>query len=250
MQLPAGFGGPPSPGSVEQPPDRHAVDAQLVPVAEVGEHQHADGVPRSGHAARAADPALPVEADHPGAGADGPLGDRLGGGRVRERAAGVVRLDLHDARVVQPAVVALAHDRDHDVVDADARVGRERGRDRAVEHAADRHRGREVDGRVELAPLGDLERAGQLARAVQHRDARGQRLSVDPVRVRRHHRGHARAREAAAVRRVGLVAHDGHVAHAHAVDVRDRGRRARARARRSAGRAREGSSRRPWRATL
>ena len=43
---------------------------------------------------------------------------------------GVRRLDLDGARVVQPAVVALADDRDHDVVDADCRIGLARDRRR------------------------------------------------------------------------------------------------------------------------
>ena len=69
-------------------------------------------------------------------------------------------------------------DRDDDVVDADARVGRHRGGHGAVEDAPDRHRGREVDRRLDHAPLGHLQAADHLARAVEHRDAGGQRLGA------------------------------------------------------------------------
>ena len=72
-------------------------------------------------AARRADPALPVETDHPGAGADRALLEV--GRRVGARRGDVVRLHVRDARVREPAVVALPHDRDHDVVDTDARIG-------------------------------------------------------------------------------------------------------------------------------
>ena len=65
--------------------------------------------------------------------------------RGGDRARGVRRLDLDGARVVQPAVVALADDRDHDVVDADCRVGLARDRDGTVEDAADGHRRGEED---------------------------------------------------------------------------------------------------------
>ena len=82
-------------------------------------------------AARRADPALPAEAAHAGSGADRALA-RSPGSRRGDRLRDVRRLDVRDARVGEPAVVALADDRDHDVVDADARVGRDRDRDGAV----------------------------------------------------------------------------------------------------------------------
>ena len=53
--------------------------------------------------------------------------------RSPDRAAGILRLDLHGARVVEPAVVALADDRDHDLVGADRRIRLARSRDGAVE---------------------------------------------------------------------------------------------------------------------
>ena len=40
--------------------------------------------------------------------------------------AGFHRLDLHHARLAEPAVVALTHDRDHDVLHPDARIGGDR----------------------------------------------------------------------------------------------------------------------------
>ena len=89
--------------------------------------------------------------------------------RGGNRPARVGRLDLDGARVVQPAVVAFADDRDHDVVDADGRIGLDRRGDRTVEDAPDRHRRREIDRRLDQPPLRDLQEAGQLARAVQHR---------------------------------------------------------------------------------
>ena len=134
------------------------------------------------------------------------------------------RLDLHHARLAEPAVVALGDDRDDHVLHADRRVGGHRGGHGAVEHAPDGHRGGEVDRRLEHAPLGHLQRPGHLARAVEHGDARGQRLGVQRRGRGRHDRGHARARDAAPVGRLGLVAHHGDVADADARDVGDRAR--------------------------
>ena len=65
-----------------------------------------------------------------------PSGDRAAGGRG-ERTAGVRGLDLHDARVVEPAVVAFADDRDDDASKPDRRIGRHGGRDRAVVDPSD-----------------------------------------------------------------------------------------------------------------
>ena len=75
------------------------------------------------------------------------------------------------ARVVQPAVVALADDRDHDVVDADPGVGLAGDGHGTVEDASDGHRRGEIDRRLDQAPLGDLEEAGQLPGAVEGSDA-------------------------------------------------------------------------------
>ena len=73
-----------------------------------------------------------------------------------------------DAGVREPAVVAFADHRDHDVVDADSRVARHRDRHSAVVDAAHGVRRGEVDGRLEDPPLPDLERARQLAGAVEN----------------------------------------------------------------------------------
>jgi hypothetical protein len=123
--------------------------------------------------ARRADPALPVEAAHPRPGSDGALLEV--GGRLTHRAGNVVRLHVPDARVREPAVVALAHYGNHDVVDADPGIGRHRDRDGAVVDAADGVRRGEVDRSLENPPLPDLERAGQLAGAVEHGRAGRQR---------------------------------------------------------------------------
>ena len=191
MQLPASRDRA-APGPAQEPADGHAVDPQVGRRAEVREHEDADGRPRLGHdAARGADPALPVEADHPGARADRALGDRAAG-RRGERAPGVRRLDLDRRRGVEPAVVALADDRDDDVLEPDAGIVGDRLRDRAVVDPPDRHRRRQVDRRLDRPPLRQRDVAGQLARAVEHRAAGGHRrcgtgpvpgaIAVTPVR--------------------------------------------------------------------
>ena len=101
---------------------RHAVDPQVLRRAEVREHEHADGrIDRGNEPAGRADAALPAERDHARSGTDAPLADGTAH-RGPDGAAGVLRLDLHGARVVEPAVVALADDRDHDLVGADRRI--------------------------------------------------------------------------------------------------------------------------------
>ena len=185
---------------------RHAVDPQVASRAEVREHEHADRrVDLGDEAARRADAALPAERDHAGARADTPLLDRAAA-RGGDRAGGVCRLDLHRARVVQPAVVALADDRDHDVVDADRRVGLAGDRHGAVEDAADRHRRGEVDRRLDQAPLGDLEEAGQLPGAVQGGDPGRNRAAEDGRPGAGQDRRDARARDPAPRGRRRLVA--------------------------------------------
>ena len=73
-------------------------------------------------------PIPPLKSKHvmPVAGADRALGDAVARG-VGQRAARVGGLDLHRARLAEPAVVALRDDRDHDVIDAHA-PGRPRPR--------------------------------------------------------------------------------------------------------------------------
>ena len=72
-----------------------------------------------------------------------------------------------------------------DLVDADARIRGHRDGHSTVVDAADRMRRREVDGRLEQAPLPDLERSRQLARTVEHRRAGRER------KRRRDDSGHA-----------------------------------------------------------
>ena len=71
---------------------------------------------------------------------------------VGQRAAGVRRLDLDHARVVQPAVVAFRHHRDHHVVDAHRGLGLDGRRHGAVVDAPHRHRRGQVDRRLEHGP--------------------------------------------------------------------------------------------------
>src|SRR5256885_1357119 len=149
----------------EQAADGDPVHPELLARAEVREQEDADGVV-SGAPARGADPALPVEAAHPRARTDCALLEV--GRRLRDRAADVARLHVGHPRVREPAVIALADDRDHDVVDPDARIALHRHRDGAVVDPADRVGRREVDRRLEYPPLPDLERPGQLAGAVEH----------------------------------------------------------------------------------
>ena len=139
---------------------------------EVGQQQHPHQRSALGDPAGRADPALPLEAHHARARAHRSLDHVIGRRRVRQRTGRIRRLDLHHARVVQPAVVAFRHDRDHHLVDAHARVGIDGGRHRAVVDAPDRHRRGQVDRRLEPAPLADHERARHLTGAVEHGHAR------------------------------------------------------------------------------
>ena len=247
MQLPAGGRG--SMPVADRREDRHAVDPQILCRAEVREHEHADGrIDRGNEAAGRPDAALPAERDHARCPRRRIPGRRRRSTAAPDGAAGVLRLDLHRARVVEPAVVALADDRDHDVVGADGRIRLTRSRDGAVEDAADGHRRGEEDGRLDQPPFRDLEEAGQLACAVQRRRPGRHGTPEHGVARPGQDRGDAGAREAAADGRLGLVADDGDVADAHARDVgdrvrgtglevADRGGRARAASTRSCGRA-------------
>ena len=76
-------------------------------------------------------------------------------GGTSDGAGDVVGLDVHGVRIREPAVVALAHDRDDDRV-PHALVRCDGDLHGSVVDAADGVRGREVDGRLEHAPLGDL----------------------------------------------------------------------------------------------
>ena len=156
-----------------QLPDRDACEAKLVRRAEVRQHEHPDGM-ALGDPARASDATLPPKAAHTGAGAHSALRKRPSR-RAVDSAPRVGGLDLDHASFAEVAVVAFAHYGDDDVLHADARVGRQRDRDRAIVDPPNRHRRRQVDGRLEQAPLADLMRCRQLAGAVQHRHAGSER---------------------------------------------------------------------------
>ena len=132
----------------------------------------------------------------------------------------VGRSTCTDARVAQPAVVALADDRDDHVVDADGRIGRDRNGDGAVHHAAHGMGRGEIDRRLEDSPFADLDRARQLAGAVEHSRAGRDGLLQEGLDRPRQDRGHARAGD----RR--LVAPDRDVADGDAGNVGDRVSRA------------------------
>ena len=120
------------------------------------------------------------------------------------------------ARVVQPAVVALADHRDHHVVDADGRIGCDRNGDCAIHHAANSMGRREIDRRLEDAPLADLDRARQLAGAVEDGCAGRDGLLQEGLDRSREDRGQARAGDGR------LVAPDRDVANRDAGDIGDR----------------------------
>jgi hypothetical protein len=207
----------------QQLADVDAADREPVVLAEVRQHECPDGVTGRQHPGRRADTALPAEAGHAGARADGTLVGREGrahrraGGR--QRLADVGGLDLHPAGVGQEGVVALGHQRQHDVLHPDRRVlGREQLAGR-VEHPAHLHGGGEEDRRLGQAPLLHRQEAGALPGAVEHRATCRHRVA-EQVAARVEH-GHSGARDPATVRGRRLVpphrgvpdADTGHVEH-------------------------------------
>src|SRR5207253_10492192 len=112
----------------QQLADRDACDAKLSRRAEVREDEHADRMPPR-QAARAPDSALPAEAAHAGARAHRALVERPAGSEL-DRPPRVCGFDLHNASLAEPAVVALADDRNDDLVDAHTWVGTHRNLDR------------------------------------------------------------------------------------------------------------------------
>ncbi len=135
---------------------------------------------------------------------------------------GVGRLDLHGARIVQPAVVAFADDRDHDVVDPDCRVGLARSRDGTVEDPADGHRRGEKQRGLDHAPLGDLEEAGQLSCPVQGCDPRSDRATEQRQLGPGQDCRDAGAGDSSSLGRRRLVARHRHVADADTRNIGDR----------------------------
>ena len=203
--------------------DRDAVDAEVAGRAEVREHEHADRrVDLGDEAARRSDAALPAERDHARARPDTALLDRAVACRG-DRSGSVLGLDLHGAGVVQPAVVAFADDRDHDVVDAHAAVGRTGERDGTVEDTPDGHRRGQ---KHRASRSGPTRRSGETRSARRRRSApptpAGTGLRNRDAWAAGHDRRHTRPRDPAAVRRRRLVADDGDVPDADAGDVGDR----------------------------
>ena len=225
MQLPA-FERRSSGGSPRSSTDRDAVHDERRRGIEVREDEDADGAAdRRSDAARRPDAGLVALRHHPGSGADGSLGDGSASGGS-DRASDVLGLDLHDPSLREPAVVALADDGDDEVLRADARLGVHGHANRAVVDAADRMGGREVHGRLDAAPVGDLQRPGELARAVQDCRAGWNRLGVQRLDRTRQYGGDAGAGDPSSSGRVGLVAPDRDVADRDPRDVGDRIRRA------------------------
>ena len=124
--------------------------------AEVGHHEHAHGVAAEllrELAARGADAALEVARDHPGAAADAAFVHRTVG-RAIDRLGDVLLAHVAAGDVVEPGVVALADQRDDDVVlGADARVVLDHLADGALGARADAERVREQDWRLDEPPL-------------------------------------------------------------------------------------------------
>ncbi len=210
----------------QRPSHWHAVDGQPFPLAEVGEQEHGHGVSLGGDAGRGTDAALEAQARHPGAGPDGPLGRRTGAaaGGKGSRVGGhhVVVLDLHPAAVVEEGVVTLPDHWDHHVV-GDPVVALQLDPAGGVVDPAELHRRREVDRRLEHAPLTAGEEPGALAGAVEDGAPRGQRALVRVVSDDQ--RGHPGARDPASLRWRLLVAVERGVSEAHARHVDDGVRR-------------------------
>ena len=94
----------------EEAADRYPGNAELARRCRSSPGRAPRACPRA-RPARRADAALPAEAAHAGAGADGALGDRPTRGG-RDRPARVGRLDLNRMRLAQVAVVTLPDDGD------------------------------------------------------------------------------------------------------------------------------------------
>ena len=211
----------------EERSDRHAVHDERRRRVDVRQDQHADrAADRRCEAARRPDAGLVALRHHSRPPADGALRD-VARRSVGHRSAGVLRVDLHEAALREPAVVAFADDGNDEVLAPDLLVRADRDRDGAVVDPTNRVRGGEVDGRLDQAPLGDHHRPGQLRCAVQHRHAGGDGRGVERLHRCGHDGGHTRTRDSAPVRGLGLVAPHCDMPYGDAADVRDRIRRAR-----------------------
>ncbi len=202
--------------------DGHAVDHEAAAHAEVGERQHSEcerQAVRGDHPGGRADPRLEIEARHAGAGPDAAFGHGASR-RAVQRFAHVLLLDVHAAQVVEEAVVALAHDRHHGILDADPWVVIHHPAHRGVVHGAGALRVGEQHGRLDKAPLADGADPDDLAHAVGGEGAGDDTLVPDVVAVGQDG-GDARAGGPAAVWQLGPAPRDGAVADAHAGHVGD-----------------------------
>src|SRR5204863_1749618 len=139
-----------------------------------------------------------------------------------ESTADVLGFYLDGAGVIEPSVVALADNRNHEVLGSDRRIRRDRGGDGAVVDASDRHRRRQIHGGLDAAPLGDLDRAGQFAGSIEDGGAGANRRPDEPFEAAGDDRRHPGPRDAAAAGWVGFVSADGDVSDRYALDVGDR----------------------------
>ena len=158
-------------------------------------------------AGRRTDPALEVEARHPGPRPDRALvRRRRGAARGHRRLPGrddVLVLDLHPPGVVEPRVVALGDHRDDEVGRA-RRVHLELDPARRVVDPAQLQGRGQVDRRLGRAPLGRGDEARALAGAVEHRAAGRQRPGEGVLGQHQH--ADPGAGDAAALGRGRLVA--------------------------------------------
>ena len=148
-------------------------------------------------ARRGADPALPAERRHAGAGADRALRDRPSARgrraparRRRPRRASCARRSARSRRTRPTTGITTQSS-------PTCGIGGARGVDRAVEDASDLHRRGQVDRRLDHAPLGDLEEARQLAGGVERRGAGRNRPLDQRRRVAGDDHRHPGARDAA-----------------------------------------------------
>ena len=157
--------GTPPMRSRRDPPKLHSSSTPIVPS------------PSSTRDAVPIPPLWPI-VDHAGAGADDTLGDRPVGGGV-ERLADVIDASASDG------VMSSSHESSHSPTTGTTTsfdALRERGVDESVVAATDVVGRHQHHRRLEDAPLADLDRPGELARAVEHGGPRCHRIgSTSPT---------------------------------------------------------------------
>ena len=198
--------------AAELSPHRHAVhreDAAEVRLDEDTQRVGAEALREAPR--RRPDAALPAEGRRARARADRALRDRAAGRRP-DRGEDVLAPQGKRADVVQATVVRLAHDRVHRAHGLAAGLGEREGH-----HGLDRHADGEGvgedDGRLDRAELAHLGRARELPERVADEDG-SRHLLLEEVPPVGQDGGDARSD------RVALD--EGHLADAHAGDVRDR----------------------------